>query len=254
MSARKDLIGIGGSAGGLPALRQLLERFHSTSPVSMFIVMHRINETGHLLEILQASTKLEVCEPKDGEPVRENCIYLAPPDEHLILGEHHLHRRRGPRENNFRPAIDPLFRSLAVFGQSRATGVILSGYLDDGAAGARAIVAGGGTIAVQDPGEAISPSMPRAAISAVGEPALIADAGELGSWLSGLVATEAGPGIEASKAVKLEMMIAGLEKNTVERGADGRTGPLQLSGLQRRALADRRRASRAVPLSHGPCL
>ena len=209
---RRDLIGIGGSAGGLPALLALLETFQPAAPATIFVVIHRAKEAGHLLDILKRHSPIEVCEPEDGEPIRENCLYLGPPDAHLMIGANHIHLRRGPRENNFRPAIDPLFRSLAVYGQSRATGVILSGYLDDGAAGARAIMSTGGSIVAQDPNDATSPSMPRAAISAVGEPELIADAAALGKHLSAITAQEAGPATEASEDIRLELMIAGLEE------------------------------------------
>ncbi|KHK90751.1 chemotaxis protein CheB [Novosphingobium malaysiense] len=210
--ARRDLIGIGGSAGGLPALVALLETYRPRQPATLIVVLHRAAETRHLLGILQRASPIEVCEPQDGAVIRPNCLYLAPADAHLLVGDHHLHLRRGPRENNFRPAIDPLFRSLAVFGQSRATGVILSGYLDDGAAGCRAIVSAGGAVVVQDPADASSPSMPRAAISAVGEPEGIASAAEIGERLSRIVAEPAGPSKAVAENVKLELMIAGLEK------------------------------------------
>ncbi|WP_239804936.1 chemotaxis protein CheB [Croceicoccus hydrothermalis] len=212
MTTRRNIIGIGGSAGGLPAVIDLLKHFEPVRPAIVLLVLHRVNETGHLVEILRRSTSLRVCEPHDGEPLRDNCLYIAPPDEHLLLGEGHLHLRRGPRENNFRPAIDPMFRSLAVLAGARATGVILSGYLDDGAAGARAIVAAGGHVMVQDPASAASPDMPHAAISAVGEPENIAPPAALGRALSRAVGAAAGPDGTVSEAVKLELMVAGLER------------------------------------------
>ena len=81
-------------------------------------MVHRSNESQHLKSIIERISKLEVCEPEDCEPLRANCLYLARPDRHMMMGENHVHLRHGPKENNFRPAIDPLFRSLAVFGSS----------------------------------------------------------------------------------------------------------------------------------------
>lgn len=209
---RRDLIGIGGSAGGLPALVELLKHFQPQASANLFVVLHRSSESQHLKDILSKVSRLEVCEPDDGEALRDNCLYLASADAHLTIGEGHIHLRRGPRENNFRPAIDPLFRSLAVFGSTRSTAVVLSGYLDDGAAGARAISSTGGAVAVQDPSDAMSPSMPRATISAIGEPESIGSPAELGQHLSQIVAMEAGPHIEADPHIRLELMIAGLER------------------------------------------
>ena len=209
---RRDRIGIGGSAGGLPALLDMLAAYEPQAPAALFVVLHRAREAGHLLDILKQRSPINVVEPADGARIAPGCLHLAPPDAHMVIGEDHVHLRRGPKENNFRPAIDPLFRSLAIFGGARATGVILSGYLDDGAAGCRAIVGAGGGVIVQDPNDSTSPSMPRAAISAVGEPELIAHAGVIGTALSSLVAEEAGPTHPVSEQVKLELMIAGLEK------------------------------------------
>lgn len=209
---RRDLIGIAGSAGALPALISFLDAFQPSAPCSLFVVLHRSVETSHLAGIVDKATSFEVCEPGDGEPIRSSCIYLAPPDCHMMVGHGHLHLKRGPRENNFRPAIDPLFRSLTVFGMGRVCGVVLSGYLDDGASGARAIEASGGIVLVQDPADALSPAMPRAAISAVGEPRAIASASELGKLVGRISGEPAGKDIAADEKIKLEMMIAGLEK------------------------------------------
>lgn len=74
---------------------------------------------------------------------------------------------RGPKEHHARPAIDPLFRSAALECGPQAVGVVLTGMLDDGSAGLRAIKACGGTAVVQDPADAYAPDMPQNALANV---------------------------------------------------------------------------------------
>jgi two-component system chemotaxis response regulator CheB len=92
-------------------------------------------------------------------------IYIAPPDHHLLLSsDRQMHVVRGPKENRTRPAIDPLFRSAALSFGPHVIGIVLSGGLDDGTAGLRGIKMCGGTTIVQDPADALVPSMPTSAL------------------------------------------------------------------------------------------
>src|SRR5215472_97806 len=100
----------------------------------------------------------------DHEQIEYSQIYVAAPDRHLILENRHISLVHGPKENRTRPAIDPLFRSAAVNYGARVIGVLLSGSLDDGTAGLRAIKQRGGVTIVQDPTEAVYSSMPESAI------------------------------------------------------------------------------------------
>lgn len=92
-------------------------------------------------------------------------IYIGPPDSHLILDDDRLRLGRGARENNMRPAIDPLFRSVALCCAYRAVGAVLTGTLGDGASGLHTLHEFGGLTVVQDPGDAAFSGMPEAALT-----------------------------------------------------------------------------------------
>ena len=102
---------------------------------------------------------------RDNQSFEQGRIYVAPPDAHLLLSRGRLRVVRGPKENNHRPAIDPLFRSAARISPP-VTGVVLSGALDDGAAGLFAIKSRGGVAIIQKPEDALFPDMPLHALAA----------------------------------------------------------------------------------------
>ena len=96
-----------------------------------------------------------------------NRIYIAPPNFHLLVEKGRVRVTKGPKENRFRPAVDPLFRSAAYAYGSRVVGIILTGALDDGTSGLWTVKHLGGTAIVQDPADAEVPSMPENAIREV---------------------------------------------------------------------------------------
>jgi two-component system, chemotaxis family, protein-glutamate methylesterase/glutaminase len=157
---KRDIIVIGTSAGGVEALRQLVASLTAGLSAAIFVVMHfPANSRSWLPELLSRSGPLPAKHPLSGEPIQPGHIYVAPPDHHLFLEEGKIQLLRGPKENNVRPAIDPLFRSAG----SRVIGVILTGMLDDGTAGLLAVKMRGGLALIQDPGEAAYPQMPESA-------------------------------------------------------------------------------------------
>ena len=167
MSAKRIVV-IGASAGGIEALRGLVGGLPDFFPAPVCIVMHLAPRSPSVLhEILNRSGRLPVAQARNGSRLQPGHIYVAPPDCHLLLEPGVLRVTKDPKENRFRPAIDPLFRSAAqVFGPA-ATGVILTGNLDDGAAGLWAIKQLGGVAVVQQPSDALFPSMPLSAIARV---------------------------------------------------------------------------------------
>ncbi|MDO7851751.1 chemotaxis protein CheB [Hymenobacter convexus] len=169
MSAPSHLIVVGTSAGGMPALVQLVAQLSPALPAAVLVVQHFAPDSDgqHLIDRLARHTQMPCRLPVDGEPIEAGTLYLAPPDRHLLAkdgGTAHLLVTKGPRENHYRPAADALFRSAAVAFGANVVGVILTGMLHDGTAGLEFIKRCGGVAIVQDPHEAEYPSMPETAL------------------------------------------------------------------------------------------
>jgi two-component system, chemotaxis family, protein-glutamate methylesterase/glutaminase len=163
---KRDVIVIGASAGGIEPLKTLVAALPSDLPAAIFIVQHIPPwQRSQLPEILTHAGNLPAFHPAPDEEIRNGRIYVAPPDRHVIMESGgKIALWHGPKENRFRPAINPLFRSAAVMYGKRVAGVILSGALDDGAAGLWWVKRFGGIGAVQEPEEALFPDMPRNAM------------------------------------------------------------------------------------------
>jgi two-component system, chemotaxis family, protein-glutamate methylesterase/glutaminase len=164
----KHIVVIGASSGGIEALRTLAAGLPAEFPAPICVVMHVAPESpGLLAQILARAGALPAVNAHSGERVERGRIYVAPPDCHLLVEPGRLRVTKGPRENRFRPAIDPLFRSAAQVYGPNAIGVILTGLLGDGTAGLWAVKQLGGTAIVQDPADAVYPDMPTNALQHV---------------------------------------------------------------------------------------
>jgi len=158
---KRDIIVIGSSAGGVKALIEFTKHLPQDFPGTIFITQHVAPYTVSLLpDILSMKGLLQAEHPQDGDAIKPNRIYVAPPDHHLLLEEGKMLVKRGPKEIRFRPSVDALFRSAAYVYGPRVIGVVLSGYLDDGTSGLWSVKRLGGLTIVQDPEDAAFPAMP----------------------------------------------------------------------------------------------
>lgn len=150
--AGHDIIVVGASLGGVETLSKLVSGLPHDLPAAVFVVLHVPAESPSALSwLLDRAGPLLASGATDGEAIRPGRIYVAQPDHHLLVKQGYVRVIRSPRENRHRPAIDPLFRSAAAAYTSRVVGVVLTGLLDDGTVGLRAIKKCGGIAVVQDP-------------------------------------------------------------------------------------------------------
>ena len=164
----RDVIVIGASAGGIEAVLKVASALPPDLPAAVFVAVHlAAGYASSLPELLSERGPLRAIHPVDGEAPKPGVIYVAPPDNHLMLRGPFISVARGPKENGHRPSIDALFRSAAATFGPRVIGVVLTGNLDCGTAGLLSIKARGGVAVVQDPREAAAPSMPASAVSKV---------------------------------------------------------------------------------------
>ena len=207
-STRSPFVFIGASSGGVHAMLDFVAALPAGFPAPIFFVQHigaRPSELAHLLDRRGPNRAVHA---SDGDVPVAGTIYVAPPDHHMLLEDGVVRLNRGPKEHHARPAIDPLFRSAALTCGPAAIGVVLTGGLDDGSAGLRAIKDCGGIAVVQDPQEAHEPSMPRAALAAV-EPDHVVRLAQLPDLLLRLAAPQAiGPAVEPPAELRHEHDVA----------------------------------------------
>lgn len=207
---KRDTIVLGASAGGIEALLRLLPALSPSSEASVFVVQH-LPATGRSIldHVLSRAAGSSVAFATDREPIVPRRVYLAPPDHHLLVDHDVMRVVRAARENRARPAIDPLFRSAAASRRGRVMGAILSGLLDDGAAGLLAVKRCGGLAFVQSFDDAVESEMPERAADALGDAldgALKAE--DLGRRMASLVGSPAPDGeVPADLRLELRMLL-----------------------------------------------
>ncbi|HEV8472488.1 MAG TPA: chemotaxis protein CheB [Methylomirabilota bacterium] len=159
-------VAIGASAGGLPALTQVLADLPADLAAAVLIVLHMHRQSPSLLpHLLARDVTMTVDAAREGVLLEAGHVYVAVPDLHFGTLERRVHLTDQPLVHYTRPSIDHLFESVATAWGPRAIGVLLTGCGSDGAAGVAAIKRAGGTTIVQDPRDASFAAMPRAALA-----------------------------------------------------------------------------------------
>jgi len=161
-----DIVVVGASAGGVEALTSVVGGLPSDFGAAIFVVLHvPPAASSSLANILSRAGPLSATAARDREAIQAGRIYVAQPNQHLVLRPGQVGLESGPLENSTRPCVDVLFRSAAHAYGRRVVGVVLSGALQDGALGLAAIKLRHGVTIVQDPAEAMFAGMPQSALS-----------------------------------------------------------------------------------------
>lgn len=160
------MVVIGGSAGSLSVLFEVLPALHSDIDATIILVLHRkYSADSSLSDLLSTKTLLPTKEIDDKDPILPGHIYLAPADYHLLIEKNHFFSLDVSEKINFsRPSLDVTFESAADTYGSSLTGILLSGSNDDGTAGLKAVKDAGGFIIAQKPETAQMAYMPQNAI------------------------------------------------------------------------------------------
>ncbi len=167
-AARSDLVivGIGASAGGLSALKQLFAAVPDEPGVAFVVVVHLAPKCeSHLAELLQPHCKLPVIQITGDTEIGPDRVYVIPPGANLNSVDTHLRLSKIEERRRDRAPIDHFFRTLATTHDGRSIGVVLTGSGSDGSFGLRWIKEHGGVTIVQSPREAEYDSMPRSAVA-----------------------------------------------------------------------------------------
>lgn len=191
-TVRPAVIAIGGSTGAPPVLIRLFEALRGAVDLPILVAQHMpAMFTTLLAEQLGRAGGRPCAEATDGEPILPGRAYVAPGGWHMTVEADRDHRvlrlDQQPPEHFCRPAVDPLFRSVARTYGAGAVAVILTGMGSDGALGCRVMAEAGGRFVVQDEGTSVVWGMPGAA-ARTGLAEAILPIPEIGAWLKRVAA------------------------------------------------------------------
>jgi two-component system, chemotaxis family, protein-glutamate methylesterase/glutaminase len=157
---------IGGSAGSFKIVTDILSALPKNFSLSVILVLHRLKHIkAGFTDALKLRSSLPVSEPFDKEKILPGRVYIAPANYHLYIEpDKTFALSTEDVVNHSRPSIDLTLSSAAFSLNKKMLAIVLSGANNDGAAGLRDVVSFGGTALVQDPAEAVVPTMPEAAL------------------------------------------------------------------------------------------
>ena len=182
----REVVAIGASTGGPPVLLEYLSALPKGYPTPILITQHMPElHVQHFAELLRQRSGRIVKVPAPGELLQPEHVYVAPGGKHLVVrrtaeGIKLLHYD-GAAEHHCKPAVDPMFRTVAVVCGNRAIGIVMTGMGNDGAAGAYTLHEAGAPVLVQDKDSSVVWGMPGATV-AKGIADLIAHPSELANW------------------------------------------------------------------------
>ena len=203
-TGRVDVVAIGISTGGPDALTQVVSALPGGFPVPIVVTQHMPPVFTQLFaQRLDAKSKLRVVEAKNGELLEPGKILIAPGDWHMRLVKKPsgagVALDQGPQENYCRPAVVPMFRSVAEVYGGNVLSVIMTGMGSDGYRGAEHILHAGGSLIVQDEATSVVWGMPGAAVHA-GLPCDILPLGKIAEAITSRVNARAGGATNARSA------------------------------------------------------
>jgi two-component system chemotaxis response regulator CheB len=226
--AKRDIIVIGASAGGVYALKELTASLPGDLAASIFVVLHVSPHSPNLLpDILSHAGPIKAIHPQDGQLFQPGHIYVAPPDHHMLIEYDQIIVKKGPKENRFRPSIDALFRSAAYTYGPRVIGVVLTGMLNDGASGMWSVKRLGGIGIVQEPEDAMYSSMPDSVLEYVDADHVV-PVKQIGTILEKLIAETV---IEKPELDPEEDRLMGVEINIAAQDSAFEQGIIELGEL-----------------------
>ncbi|HJT72091.1 MAG TPA: chemotaxis protein CheB [Terriglobales bacterium] len=161
---RYQIVAIGASAGGLPALSAVLSGIDGEFPAIVVVQHLDPRHKSQMAQLLSKKSRKSVKEAEHGEAITPGHVYIGPPDEHLLVSRGKIQLAHSRLVRYSRPSIDLLFGSVAAVYGEQAIGVVLSGSNRDGADGIAVIKSAGGITLAQEPASAEYRIMPQAAI------------------------------------------------------------------------------------------